>query len=268
MARAIKLLMLLALGGCDRDIEEAAAQPPASVDAGHDVRHQLREPTKWRGDRSSQAAEREQGAEKRRAAVVRELFRQAGLAFPPAELLLRAFKDENELEVWANDKPGKPLTLLARYGICRASGALGPKRREGDWQVPEGFYRVAHFNAASRFHLSLLVSYPNESDRLLGDRQKPGGEIMIHGDCRSRGCLAMSDERIEELWLMARGAKAPVSVHLFPSRDIPALVKRNEQPEHHAFWKNLDEGKRLFDRTHRPPTVRIDGSGRYFFDPP
>ena len=263
MARAIKLLMLLLLWGCERHIEEAAAQPPdaASADAGQGVR----EPTKWRGDRSSKAADREQGAEKRRAAVVRALFTQAGVAFPPAELLLRGFKEESELEVWANGKSGEPLTLLARYGICRASGALGPKRREGDWQVPEGFYRVAHFNSASRFHLSLLVSYPNESDRLLGDRQTPGGEIMIHGDCRSRGCLAMSDERIEELWLMARATKSPVSVHLFPTRDIPALVKRNEHPEHHAFWKNLDDGKRLFDRTRRPLVVRVDGSGRYSF---
>jgi murein L,D-transpeptidase YafK len=180
--------------------------------------------------------------------------------------VLRAFKEEGELEVWANGKAGSPVTLVARYGICRASGGLGPKRREGDWQVPEGFYRIAHFNPASRFHLSLLVSYPNESDRLLGDRHKPGGEIMIHGDCRSRGCLAMSDERIEELWLMARAAKPPISVHLFPSRDIPALVKRGEQPEHHAFWNELDVGKRLFERTRRAPKVRVDTSGRYLFE--
>ena len=125
---------------------------------------------------------------------------------------------------------------------------------------------MANFNPQSRFHLSLLVSYPNESDRRLGDRKKPGGEIMIHGDCRSRGCLAMSDERIEELWLMARAAKPPIVVHLLPTRDIPALVKRGEHAEHHAFWNNLDEGKRLFERTRRPPAVRVDTAGRYRFD--
>jgi murein L,D-transpeptidase YafK len=224
----------------------------------------IREPTDWRADRDWSPEERQKGATARRAATVRALFDEAQVSYPPAQLLFRGFKDEGELEVWASSEADQPLTMVATYRVCRASGGLGPKRREGDWQVPEGFYRVANFNPASKFHLSLLMSYPNDSDRLLGDRDKPGGEIMIHGNCRSRGCLAMSDERIEELWLMARASKRPVMVHLFPARDIPALYA--DHPEHRAFWENLDAGKRLFEEKHRLPRVSVDSAGRYQFE--
>src|SRR5690606_40399902 len=136
----------------------------------------VRAPTAW----DAPDDQRTQGAEKRRRATVEGLFARAGVAFPPGVLHLRAFKAEDELEVWAASKADEPLTRVARYGICAASGTLGPKRREGDRQVPEGFYRISFFNPKSRFHLSMQVSYPNASDRVLSDPKQPGGEIMIH----------------------------------------------------------------------------------------
>ncbi|MBW2523858.1 MAG: L,D-transpeptidase family protein [Deltaproteobacteria bacterium] len=223
--------------------------------------------TSWSAPKAS-PNERQAGARRRRAAVVRDLFAGASVSFPPSQLLLRGFKRESLLEVWAADDPRGPLTQVTTYEICFASGKLGPKRREGDLQVPEGFYHIDYFNSASRFHLSMQVSYPNRSDRKRGDPVSPGGEIMIHGDCVSAGCLAMTDERIEELWLMAtalRDRGGRIAVHLLPTRDIPALIAAGEQPEHHPLWRNLNEGLTQFDRTRTVPVVRIDADGRYRF---
>jgi len=198
--------------------------------------------------------------------VVRELFARAGVTFPPRQLLFRGYKKEKRLEAWASDELSGPLTHVTTYEICYASGELGPKRREGDFQVPEGFYRVGMYNPQSSYHLSMLVSYPNPSDRVFGERGNLGGEIMIHGNCVSIGCLAMSDERVEELWVMARLAARPVHVHLFPTRQIQALLDSGAHPEHHDFWRNLQQGHALFERAHELPRVRVSREGRYLFD--
>lgn len=158
---------------------------------------------------------------------------------------------------------------MTTYEICFASGTIGPKRREGDQQVPEGYYVINFFNAASRFHLAMQVSYPNASDRRLGGPGSPGGEIMIHGHCVSAGCLAMTDERIEELWVMGTAVRdrgERVHVHLFPTRDMASLLTSAEHPEHHDFWANLKQGLDRFERSHRLPQVRFDAQGRYRFD--
>lgn len=224
------------------------------------MRVPLRPPTAW----AAPEGERDQAATQRRTATVARLFGDAGVSFPPALVFLRAFKRERELEVWASGERDAPLRLITRYGVCAASGGLGPKRREGDLQVPEGFYRVGRFNAKSRFHLSMWVSYPNASDRVLGDPAELGGQIMIHGGCASIGCLAMSDQRIEELWVIARSAPRPIEVHIFPAREPGAL--RGDEGRR-AFWANLAEGKRLFDRDRRLPRVRVRPDGRYAFRP-
>jgi murein L,D-transpeptidase YafK len=198
--------------------------------------------------------------------TVLALFAQAKVAFPPSQLLLRGFKKEKQLEMWAAAEEKGPLSLVATYEICAASGDLGPKRREGDWQVPEGYYEVDFYHPRSRFYLALRVSYPNESDRILGDRDHPGSAIMIHGRCSSIGCLAMSDERIAEIWVAAtamrdRGRK--VAIHLFPTRDMAGLVRTAERGEHLAFWKNLAEGFDAFERDHVARAVTVSADGRY-----
>ena len=197
--------------------------------------------------------------------VVKSLFSNAGVGWPPRQLLMRAFKKEDRLEIWASDKTRGPLTHVTTYEICYASGELGPKRQEGDGQVPEGFYRIVWFKPHSDYHMSMQVSYPNSSDRVLGHKQHPGGQIMIHGSCVSVGCLAMSDERIEEIWVATRAAPRPIDVHIFPTRDMAGLIAERTDSPHLAFWKNLKEGFDRFNKSHERFRVRVERDGTYKF---
>lgn len=199
-------------------------------------------------------ADRVATARTERAADVKQLWQEAGLKAPPTEVYLRAFKKEKVLELWGGPR-GKPLTLIKSYPFCAASGDLGPKRREGDLQVPEGFYEVAQFNPTSNFHLSLKVSYPNASDKVLSDAEHPGGLIYLHGGCASVGCIAITDPAIEEVYLTAFDASTrPIHFDIFPSKDC----------EESDFSKQLKPGLSTFEKTHRPPRVRVDGkSGAY-----
>ncbi len=127
--------------------------------------------------------------------------RHAGVAFPPKRLLLLAFKDEKRLEVWGAEG-GRAYKFLADYTVLAASGVAGVKRREGDRQVPEGFYKFTALNPNSRFHLSLRVDYPNTEDiaHATVPREQLGSDIYVHGNCVSVGCLALGDDKIEELF--------------------------------------------------------------------
>ena len=198
-------------------------------------------------------------------AVIEELFRQAEVSFPPAGLLLRGYKHEQELEVWASSERDSELRHITTYSICATSGELGPKRREGDLQVPEGYYRIQYLWPGSAYYLSMKVNYPNQSDRLLGDKRWPGSDIMIHGSCASIGCLAMSDERIEEIYTLSAAAqrRGPLHVHLYPMRDQSALETLAQFGQHRDFWNNLYDGRRLVDQTKRIPTVRVGSDGVY-----
>jgi hypothetical protein len=254
-ARSAAPLAAAAIGG--------APVPSASTVV---VDPDLRRPTAWRADRSLGPAERIRRAERARLPVVRELFDRASVAWPPRQLLFRVFKQEDELEVWASGDRSGRLHPIARYEVCYASGKLGPKRREGDRQVPEGYYQIGRFNPESAYHLAMLVSYPNASDRVLSHPRHPGGEILIHGACVSIGCVSMSDERAEELWLMARAAPAPVHVHILPARDMTALLADETRATHHDFWQNLAEGQARFERDHVLPRYRVGAGGRYLFE--
>jgi len=233
------------------------------VGVGAGAKERVRRFTDWQGH-DAPLARRGGKAALRRRAVVEALFEEAGVAFPPAELLLRSYKREQELEIWASGARGERMKLVATYAVCAVSGDLGPKRREGDGQVPEGYYRIQYLWPDEAFHLAMKVGYPNASDRALGG-SAPGGDIMIHGGCASIGCLAMSDERIEELWAMASETGERVEVHLYPTRKLGELLADPAYGEHHAFWANLYEGERMFEETRRPPRVSVDWRGRYLF---
>ncbi|ATB40393.1 transpeptidase [Cystobacter fuscus] len=221
------------------------------------------------------AADRVDRARRDKTAVVVKAFRDAGVAWPPEELFVRAFKHERQLEVWGGAR-GQPLRRVKTYPVCAASGVVGPKRREGDLQVPEGFYTLDQFNPYSNFHLSMRVSYPNESDRRLGQRPL-GGAIYVHGNCVSIGCIAIEDGPIEELYLMVLEARArmkrDVPLHIFPRRlDAEGLKALESQPgatpELRAFWRGLEPGWRLFEQTRRPPRVTVDSrTGAYAIQP-
>lgn len=210
------------------------------------------------------ANERVKEVRARRADDVKALATDAGLPYPVDEVYLRAFKQERELEVWAGKK-GKPLTLVKRYPFCAASGELGPKRREGDLQVPEGLYEVPEFNPGSNFHLSMKVSYPNASDRVRSDAKRPGGLIYLHGSCASIGCIAIEDGPIEEVYLLARDARVrPIRFDIFPMRLTDAAVGALDGSPHAPFWNELKPAFDAFETSKRPARFTVDAkTGAY-----
>ena len=182
-----------------------------------------------------------------------------------APIFLRAFKESRVLELWVESKPGGEFQRFETYPVCAASGDLGPKQKEGDRQVPEGFYATSLtlLNPASKYHLSFNIGYPNAYDR---HKKRTGSLIMIHGNCVSLGCLAMTDEKIEEIYVLLHAAlskgqrETPVHIFPFPLKEIPA------DHEWADFWQNLKQGYDLFEKTKRPPTATLDKkTGRYVF---
>lgn len=231
----------------------------------------LTDPTSAQNFKSQQAKfARVQTAMSEKGDMVKKLFASKNLPYPPKEIFLRVFKREGVLELWSN--PDGKYELVKEYKICAASGSLGPKRRQGDSQVPEGFYYIDRFNPVSNFYLSLGVNYPNESDKILGVRGNLGGDIFIHGNCVSIGCMAMTDDQIKELYLIAVEAKAAgqnrIPVHILPARMNQKGMKKltSEAEQNHVllnFWRNLKESYDVFENNRRLPIVTVDRQGRY-----
>lgn len=210
-------------------------------------------------------------------ADVERAFREAGAAWPPRGLFLRAYKHEGRLELWAKAGRGDTLVEVKRFAVCAKSGVLGPKAVSGDLQVPEGVYRVDRFNPRSRYHLSLGVDYPNAVDRARADGRPPGGDIFIHGDCVTIGCLPLEDGPIEWLYVaavLARGHGAGgragrdredvIDVHIFPCR-FGSGACEEELARHdaglQAFWDTLRPIHAAFEVDKRLPRVTIDARG-------
>jgi murein L,D-transpeptidase YafK len=203
---------------------------------------------------------------------VRKRFQEAGLPYPPREIFLRAFKHEGELELWAREKDDA-FRLITSYRVTARSGGPGPKRREGDRQVPEGCYIINAFNPKSRFHLSLGLDYPNAADRVLADPDRPGGEIYIHGSDRTIGCLPLGNAAIEELYLTALDTRAhgqtTIHVHIFPARMAgPSWTEFAERetrrrPALRTFWDDLQPIYDAFERTRLRPETSVTPEGRY-----
>ena len=218
---------------------------------------------------------RVRAAAKEKDQAVKQLLLSKGLSYPPTAILFRAFKKEGELELWGESSAGT-YVLVKKYSICATSGILGPKRRFGDEQVPEGFYELDWFNPQSNFYLSLHVSYPNAADRVLGSKQNLGGDIFLHGNCVTIGCIPVTDDGIKEIYWLAvlarNNGQMHIPIEIFPARlttaglDQLAAARRNE-PDLISFWMNLKEGFDFFEKRHQPPVVRVGGGGRYAFSP-
>lgn len=204
--------------------------------------------------------------------ALRAAFAKAGLPYPASRIFLRAFKRERELEVWA-ERADHSYALAATYPICTLGGSiLGPKRRQGDEQVPEGFYQIVDFNPQSEYHLSLRLDYPNVADRVRLHDASLGGDIFIHGGCQSAGCLPLTDQVIEQVYWLAAQARAAgeraIPIHIFPARLTDANLTQLRgafaaRPDITAFWQNLKEGFDAFERTHRVPEIGVGSDGRY-----
>lgn len=151
---------------------------------------------------------------------LKKQFKEKKLAWPPQSVFIRSFKYDRVLEMWVKNKNTDSFTLFKTYKVCMQSGGIGPKRSEGDNQVPEGFYYINEFNPRSTYHLALGLNYPNASDKVLSNPKKPGGDIYIHGNCVSTGCIAIQDYPIEEVYTLASIAKSNgqdfVPVHIYP----------------------------------------------------
>ena len=204
--------------------------------------------------------------------TVKRFFGEKNLQYGGFQLFLRVFKKEQNLEVWIKEKGKDEFTLLYNYAFCSTSGTLGPKRKEGDLQIPEGIYHINHFNPLSNFYLSLGVSYPNASDNILGDRQHPGGSIYIHGNCVTIGCIPITDDKIKELYILAVEARnngqEKILIHIFPDRlDVGSpekLAKDYSADEKVAgFWKNLQPIYLDFKATKNLKTVTVNAKGEY-----
>ena len=183
-----------------------------------------------------------------------------------APVLIRAYKKESEIEVWKLAKTGQ-YGLMKTYPVCRWSGQLGPKTREGDRQVPEGFYTITpgQMNPNSALWLSFNVGYPNAMERSLG---RNGGDIMVHGTCSSRGCFAMTNEQMEEIYAVMReafqGGQKSVQFQSYPFRMTAENLAKFRNDPNMPFWKNLKEGSDRFEVTKREPAVGYCGA-RYTF---
>lgn len=207
--------------------------------------------------------------------LLRERFQAKHLPYPPHAILLRAFKKEAALELWATADAGQPYVLVHEYRICTSSGVLGPKRRFGDEQVPEGFYELDWFNPQSNFFLSMHINYPNASDRILGFRQNLGGDIFLHGNCASIGCIPITDDGIKEFYWLAvlvhSQGQQHLPIEIFPARltedGLRSLAgTHRNQPELISFWSNLKEGYDFFENGHLPPHVMTRSDGSYAFN--
>jgi len=202
-------------------------------------------------------------------------FLEEHLQWPPKQLYIRSFKYDSKMEVWVRNDSNDPFKLFKVYKICALSGALGPKRVEGDYQVPEGCYYINLFNPKSDYHLSLGLNYPNASDAILSDSIKPGGDIYIHGNCITVGCIPIQDKQVEELYILASEARSAgedfIPVHIFPvqynnprSVDILEKATKDDQ-QYQRFSVKLKEVYDYFDQHKKLPVISVNKKGEYIF---
>ena len=184
-----------------------------------------------------------------------------------APIMMRIFKEEAVMEVWKANSQDR-YQLVATYPICAWSGQLGPKKKEGDRQAPEGFYTVtpAQMNPNSSYYLSFDMGYPNKFDRAYG---RSGRNLMVHGACSSSGCYSISDAAVLQVYAFARDAfkagQKSFQIQAFPFRMTAENMARHRSSEHYEFWKNLKVGYDHFEITHRPPVVDVCGK-KYLFN--
>ncbi|MBV4355751.1 L,D-transpeptidase family protein [Pinibacter aurantiacus] len=213
---------------------------------------------------------------KRKEDTLAKQFAEKGLVWPASYIYIRSFKYDSQMEVWVKNDKKEQYKLFKTYKICAMAGTLGPKRIQGDYQVPEGFYYINEFNPKSLYHLSLGLNYPNPSDQLLSDSAQPGGDIYIHGSCVTTGCIPITDGQVEELYVLAANAKNRgqdfIPVHIFP---IQFKNKRSADylenylrsfPSYYPLANTLKSVYYYFDKYHEVPLIMVDSKGDYVID--
>lgn len=206
---------------------------------------------------------------------VAKLLDDCGLKMKSLKLYIRAFKSEKELELWGRNTNDERYALIKTYRVCRVSGKLGPKRQQGDLQIPEGYYHINRFNTASNFYLSMGINYPNKSDRILGVKGNLGGDIFIHGACVTIGCLPITDEEIKELYVFCVEAKnsgqESIPVTIFPSKlsdeEMNRLKSRfKDDDDKINLWTDLHLGYKHFNEKKQLPAISFLSNGRHVIE--
>ena len=182
-----------------------------------------------------------------------------------APMLLRVFKLEREVEVWVQPEDQQTFVLFRIFPICFYSGKLGPKVKEGDMQSPEGFYFVgpAQMRAKSQYHRAIDFAFPNDYDAAQG---YTGTELLIHGNCVSSGCYAMTDPFVEQLFELGSATAATAAqgfwIHAFPFHMTAEALAGQQDSPWLGFWQQLKAGYDAFETSRIPPHIRVEG-GRY-----
>ncbi len=210
---------------------------------------------------------------RRKEDTLQKQFEAKNLQWPAKYIYIRSFKYDSQLEVWVKDDLKDPFKLFKTYRVCALAGTLGPKRLEGDYQVPEGFYYINEFNPRSEYYLSLGLNYPNVSDRILSDAYRPGGAIYIHGSCVTVGCIPLMDNQIDEVYILAAHAKGLgqdyIPVHIFPIRfNVPRSIKylenfSKDDASMKAFDERLEDAFNYFEKYKQLPVILINEKGEY-----
>ena len=222
--------------------------------------------------------ERVKVALQEKADLIDRQLETMNLARDKLNVLFVAYKAENRLDIYAKKPEAARYSKLTSWRICHASGKPGPKRKQGDKQVPEGFYQIDRFNPVSNAaHMSLGINYPNAADRRKSRAANLGGDIFIHGHCFSIGCLAITDDKIREIYLYAVYARNSgqkiIPVYMFPFEMTPKNMKKYGliygyfRPEWVNFWRNLKTGYDQFMSDGKPLVVSVTPTGDYRFGP-
>jgi murein L,D-transpeptidase YafK len=206
--------------------------------------------------------------------IIDSLFQTKGLTYPPEEILIVAYKKERLVQLWARPETLKTFSLVKEYPFTAFSGTLGPKRKQGDLQIPEGFYYINYFNPYSSYHLSMKINYPNQSDSILNPQGNLGNEIRIHGSYVTIGCIPIGDESIEELYIICVDMKSngqhKIPFYIFPGKmDHQAWSELQQAAGNDTvlirFWHNLRQGYDQFKTTHQKLNYRVDTKGQYIY---
>ena len=204
--------------------------------------------------------------------IVKKLLSDNKIDTGNLRIYLQAFKKEKKIELWAKNKNDLSYKYITEFNICAISGDLGPKRRQGDGQIPEGFYKINIFNPVSNFYLSLGINYPNKSDRILGEKGNLGGNIFIHGNCVTIGCMPITDDKIKELYVFCVEARdngqQSIPITVFPAKltdiDFKTLIAKyhgdNDKTE---LWTDMKTAYNYFIKNKKLPTITFLDNGRH-----